>query len=607
MNDQEILESIEFFCESDCIEQAVMIKGSWGIGKTYFIKNKLIPFFKDKDKKRTIIYYSLFGKKDYNSVKRDIKILKMLSHVRMKDKHLAKINEVKKISSRIVSKILSLYSSINIDVNVEFTELLSIENSIIILDDMERCDMKTRELMGLISELVLGDNNLVVVVGNYKEIYLREENATEKISQESETEILKKYRKDFEKNFIMELDYHIDLDEIIQLIFVSDSEEISIFYERNKLVIYSTCKRLQCENFRIIRCAKEMFEYMYKIIKDIDNTFSINAYSDEYDSIFRYMLNRMIQFKLGLIDLENYNVNNNHIYLPLDLDIKENSPDNYILAYGFVDKFIKTGIVDKTVINHYIKKFYKIRNRSFLSLYKEPRWDLLDSDYEILKRVHDLYNEIERKEYELSDVKKIIDMLIYIRYWAKIDFDIEKFQEALKNMITKIEFTLDDYQQFIYSSKISYGSYKSEYKNFALSIESFINNRVEDIKRDQFNLCSYFESLEEFNGNFKDFCIINKDNFYTERKFLSFLPSSYDFCIFVNMISSKEIDILITMFKYIYLEVENYNEFFSDDLPHIKFLKKSVNNQIDKETQKIKKAHLKQLEKILSQIEEGLI
>ena len=57
--DKQRNEYILNYLENDKTNTALLMKGSWGIGKTYYIKESLIPFLENKGKK--VVFVSLYG------------------------------------------------------------------------------------------------------------------------------------------------------------------------------------------------------------------------------------------------------------------------------------------------------------------------------------------------------------------------------------------------------------------------------------------------------------------------------------------------------------------------------------------------------------------
>lgn len=60
MRRQELIEHIKNYLENDCSQTAMMLTAGWGYGKSYFIKNDLLPALNASDSNRGIIV-SLYG------------------------------------------------------------------------------------------------------------------------------------------------------------------------------------------------------------------------------------------------------------------------------------------------------------------------------------------------------------------------------------------------------------------------------------------------------------------------------------------------------------------------------------------------------------------
>ena len=69
-SDGEIIKNIIIeYINDESNEQAILIDGKWGSGKTFFVKNKIIPAIKDLDnKKSNVIYISLYGIKNSKEI-----------------------------------------------------------------------------------------------------------------------------------------------------------------------------------------------------------------------------------------------------------------------------------------------------------------------------------------------------------------------------------------------------------------------------------------------------------------------------------------------------------------------------------------------------------
>ena len=159
-----------------------MIDGEWGCGKTYFIKERLYKELakhenehrqSDHDyQQRKIIYVSLYGVKSIEEVTKQL-FMEVLVAKAGKGRGM-----IKKGTEAISSMLPVMFDilknkGIELDANniTEATEkLVPIKNSILIFDDLERCDCPTNEILGYINSFVEHENMKVIIVANQKEI-----------------------------------------------------------------------------------------------------------------------------------------------------------------------------------------------------------------------------------------------------------------------------------------------------------------------------------------------------------------------------------------------------------------------------------------------------
>lgn len=174
LTDEEIINSILKYIDENIYNHAVMIDGEWGCGKTYFVREALIPAIakyeevKPEEKKRRIIYTSLYGVNSVDEISKQIIV----------NTYLEKVGKAKGLiqtSSKIFGAALSLLPAFGIDIDVKdlsgkLSELLQVKNSILVFDDLERCDCPLNEVLGYINTFVEQEGIKVILIANEKEI-----------------------------------------------------------------------------------------------------------------------------------------------------------------------------------------------------------------------------------------------------------------------------------------------------------------------------------------------------------------------------------------------------------------------------------------------------
>ncbi len=161
---------ILFYVSQKSINRSLLLNGSWGSGKTYFIKNYLKSFLKDSGK--TVIYVSLFGLDSIEEISKNI-ILKSET----------KIGKALSFLGSRLSLNLSLpFGSVNLSgKNKKKDELKFKEDHVLVIDDLERSKINLIELLGYFNNLnencnipilFVCDNTKLKITLNGKDEYL---------------------------------------------------------------------------------------------------------------------------------------------------------------------------------------------------------------------------------------------------------------------------------------------------------------------------------------------------------------------------------------------------------------------------------------------------
>lgn len=183
MNKQ-IFDFLNEYAKLPSPQYAVLLRGKWGCGKTYFVKHWLAEF--DKSDKLPAnensielkpIYVSLFGMREISDIKSAIDRC-------VNPFFYSKTGKILKIAGRIVSKIIfkteldidkdgksetsfsGALDSLSIFENDNKDEVKGVK--FIIFDDLERCQIPMKQLLGFINYFVEHCDCHVVVIGEEK-------------------------------------------------------------------------------------------------------------------------------------------------------------------------------------------------------------------------------------------------------------------------------------------------------------------------------------------------------------------------------------------------------------------------------------------------------
>lgn len=246
----EINEIVKDYLKTPKTDYALMIKGDWGSGKTYFIKNSLNDYIGTidsltTDKKGSIlkfkpVYISLFG------VTNSIDVLERIQleiNPWLKSKPL-------EYSKMILSKVGSLIGlSVSKNDLKEFVSTFNVASNIVLFfDDLERKSKKadTINIIGQINQLTEHQNLKVIIVCN-------SEKTDELFSKTNEKTIR------FSSLYIPEITSIYD--EII----ANYADNYRLFLSSRKDLILDVFDKIEYKNLRTLRFILDTFQKVFQI------------------------------------------------------------------------------------------------------------------------------------------------------------------------------------------------------------------------------------------------------------------------------------------------------------------------------------------------------
>ncbi|WP_022765327.1 P-loop NTPase fold protein [Butyrivibrio sp. XPD2006] len=341
-----IITEIKRYLDDTTYQYAILINGGWGIGKTYFIENKLIPALNDT--KYAIKYISLYGCNSRESV-RDTIVEKILGdlisekleskatenvHGDVKEKRIKTLHAGSGLLKRAMKVLISkeiIDGDILEMVQGAIKDNTSLENTFLILDDVERCYCSPDEIMGALNDLVEHDKTKMLIVANEAEIgSYNADNAR----------LSERYQKIREKLIGITIDYTPDLVDVMHHIIkrVNDAGLKEIL--KSQVARYKQYMQVYNHyNFRT-------FQFFISKIKFLYDSYSKMSFEkDMPDSIAQDMV---MQCFLSA------------------LKYKANIPDDKVkgrITLKFVETYVVSGIYNeeraKTKLSDYFDDYYR--------------------------------------------------------------------------------------------------------------------------------------------------------------------------------------------------------------------------------------------------------
>ncbi len=228
---------------------AVMLKGEWGAGKTYFIRDYLKTFAAKRKAFDPLYhsgyyYVSLFGK----TTRADIAAaLFNAAHPALGSGAAALIANVASRAANTMTKGQAIREGDAAALQVAMTNL---EGRALIFDDLERCPMKLEELLGYLNDFVEAKRLKVILLAD-------------------ETRLLKKHQDDYPsqkekvvgKTLVVRSEPGPVIDAILAEI---GHDETRALIQRHRDLVLSLFKASGTNNFRSLQCALVDLEHLLK-------------------------------------------------------------------------------------------------------------------------------------------------------------------------------------------------------------------------------------------------------------------------------------------------------------------------------------------------------
>ena len=422
--------------------QAVLINGAWGVGKTFFVENKLLNELKDY----IVVRYSLYGVQSSEQVVSELQREMIIKLVENKDFTLKgkSVNIPSKILDIAPNGIGMILKKIGIDPDDlnEIINKIDFDKSkiIIIFDDLERAGMEINEVLGVINLYVECQKMKVIIIANENEIGSSRisTNLPQKfsvasspsISLEGKTsisdintnivysydELIKRTKILFSNDIIynsikekligLTVTINADFYQLYDQIIGTYAEESKDFLFQNKHTVIELLQDLECQNLRTLIFAIISFDKLYKVIITLKNIHTPPQYIDKLNEELTCILKSVIVTSLLYKCGKTFHSTNNN-----------SSSQWYFLKrikeYSFVNKFVyfhelnESGVQEE--INLYIQDELSQQEKKKLSYYKLNSFGWIDfNDDEVINLSDQLYDELSEGKYDVRFFKEII-------------------------------------------------------------------------------------------------------------------------------------------------------------------------------------------------------
>lgn len=551
MNFHEELNSFVFdYLTNDKTNAALLLDGEWGTGKTYYIKNALIPFLEAK--KKQVVYVSLYGVEGTESLSKNI----------FTESRLKAVNSTARtiISGTAKTVIRGISSYFGVDLNGgvkewrKLAKFANLKDKLLIIDDIERHSPRFNivEILGYINNLCEQDDVKVLLVCD--------ERALRTIGLPGEE--LEKYKKIKEKTIGDTIKFFSDLDESI----VSILRKYDLSSLGNEGDFVKTLKTLNnekdicCFNLRSFsRACQKMLSISEKL-----NDFQAEN-NDTFTEFIKASFFGLVAFYLRLSKDSSLSYSPSFGISSSELGTSRYPLYKYIYDYCIYQVFDVSSF--KQAFSLFLKQRQSQENNEVISVV-QSYYLVNDNDLKNgLKKLNDL---IHNGSIACESFTSIATYLIAIKHY--FGYEIHNILEAMVERVQRERFSqelldsLDSFSGYYLDEKDcinDFNVFKNELKQAILSTDATSKNN-------HLNAESHSQFIDNIYKN-KDRWMISKEGFSAYVNFQEFLE-------FVRKpeCDARCLDEIRGLFLSLYSGIANIADFCSKDIEPIRTLKNGI-------------------------------
>lgn len=493
LDDDKLTEVIdEHIIKNDAL--ALCIDGSWGIGKSYFIRNyiekkvgnnkrevkeetKRIYFGKRKkveenEKKEApqCIYVSLYGVSTKEEIRNKIieyRIKNYVKNGKIISFFYKNINFVDKCLKASIKndKVKEIFNNVDL-VNI-LNNISCVEGDVIFFDEIERCQMDILDVLGIIYDYIDTEKAKCILIMNESELF-----------KDKNKNIKDEYLRKKEKVVELTVKYHNDLKAVMNDLIKNENDDLKelIYYNINDIIIL-----MEYYKHTNIRTLKYAIYVAKKILESILKKDDLKLKKLKENIVFYIFISSMA-YKMGKSVTD---------FLSDEI-IKLKNMEMHIFRNGYecIEVYIQTGFLDKNKLNLLIDKY------------------LLDKDDVVL------------------DKNNIIDIIVH--YWQNDEKEVEIALEKFLKLLKDNKFEVEKYPSMI-ASLTTIESIGFEKKDVIEKIYERMKENLKNCKEKEINFRDTFLfDIEDFSSKAYKEKILEFEKIYVKTKNEGFIKSIND-------------------------------------------------------------------------------
>lgn len=568
---QRLDEIVDFYLRMDT-NNAIMLTGNWGAGKTYYfkhiLKNKIskTPVFKDNAKNYRPILVSLFGLKSVEEIQSEIFLCLFPLLKSSKLKLGATIGKAI-LKGILILKGLGEYGTFVEGIeeagkSVDKNGLIKFEELVICFDDLERIspNLKIEELIGFINSLVESENVKVLIIANKGKGALSDDTY-----------------KDFEEKIIGNTiefipDIRTSYDSILKNKF-SGYKEYKKFLVDNKEFVVNVFSS-KSENLRTLIFALDYFQLIHSEINN--NLFKNNNLKERkteiLSNLLKFTVAISIEYKESKISFKQRNelddnstidlslffgsMNQNSAYIEKEKEKEKTPREKFIENYYSDDKFIFYKSVydyitggttfDYSLLLDELQKIYHIQENEIPEQYEvfnklgyQSCFSLTNDEY--MKVTRQMLKYAFKGSYNITEYLTVFHFAT--RFQNPLKLNLDRLEKSIIGGMLKGKKNYKYNHSLNFHLSISSDAEHPEHLKRIRKAALDLNNEIlSDIKSDESSelekLC--YDNFEEFSNKVLD----NQQSLYSNPMFSNFKADRF-YSYFYNSDPKQRWEIVI--------------------------------------------------------------
>lgn len=435
-----------YFKLSSPPQYAVLLKGKWGVGKTWFLKEIMASLYNPDHQVKTHLYVSLYGVASFEEIENEF--FRQL-HPVLSSKGMALAGKIGKGLLKTVLKIdlnddgksdASVSSQIP-DINLP-DYLSNTEGLILVFDDLERASMDLENLLGYINYFVEHQGYKVVIVANEDELGNKEKTSDVSYKRIKEKLIGKTFeiqpRLDLAvNNFIKEIE-----SQATQNLFNSNIDLIKDCYRRSGYLNLRHLRQALMDFSRLVELLSNGIKEENKVVEHLLMIYLIFSFEMKSANMMPINIKDLRGAHISALSSK-YNGNealeeSNNLYISL----KEKYPD-FDTFDMLLEESVWIDIFDKSLINKE-RIEYSLKNSRYFPDENKPEWIQLwyfmrleDEEFDSLLAI--VKEQFRDKKYkELGEIKHVTGLFLELIDQGLLNITKDEVFEIAKGNIDNL-------------------------------------------------------------------------------------------------------------------------------------------------------------------------